>query len=266
MSGCRSHSWSRHRARAWGADGWQNRSERSDCHDHEGQTLAPDRAAWTRRLDPSPPRDHDHPSASGTPVPASAPTRRRRPGHRPRRDPRLQRARARRAGPQSAGGRPRRISDDDSRLASRRPPPIRRPSVPFTQWSLRKLAAHLAHNHGNRRVPVGREWLRLILRLEPSRQPPAFGRGLGVWSGASPRGSGGPQRPRVCPVVTSVRREGVRAIAGSPLLPAVDELDGCSVDGVRVGGAQEVLTAFDDPQFGTSGVGEHSDLLLGVGD
>lgn len=36
--------------------------------------------------------------------------------------------------------------------------------LPFTRWSLRKLANHLAHNTGARRVTVGRERLRQLLR------------------------------------------------------------------------------------------------------
>jgi hypothetical protein len=35
---------------------------------------------------------------------------------------------------------------------------------PFTRWSLRKLSAYLTHNHGTRRVVVGRERLRQFLR------------------------------------------------------------------------------------------------------
>ena len=67
--------------------------------------------------------------------------------------------------PQWAGGRPRQISDEDIAFiittATTRPGAL---GVPFTQWSVRKLAAQLAHNHGSRRVRVGRERLRLILR------------------------------------------------------------------------------------------------------
>ncbi len=63
--------------------------------------------------------------------------------------------------PQWAGGRPRRISDDDIAFivttATTRPAAL---GVPFTHWSLRKLTAHLAE----RRVRVGRERLRQILR------------------------------------------------------------------------------------------------------
>ena len=67
--------------------------------------------------------------------------------------------------PQWAGGRPRRISDGDIAFvvttATTRPETV---GCPFTQWSVRKLAAHLAHNRGRRRVRIGRERLRLILR------------------------------------------------------------------------------------------------------
>jgi transposase len=67
--------------------------------------------------------------------------------------------------PQWAGGRPRRIGEDDIAFvvttATTRPEAL---GAPFTQWSVRKLAAHLAHNRGSRRVRIGRERLRLILR------------------------------------------------------------------------------------------------------
>ena len=62
--------------------------------------------------------------------------------------------------PQSAGGRPRLISDDDIRLivtaATTRPEKL---GLPFTHWSLRKLAVHLAA----REIRVGRERLRQLL-------------------------------------------------------------------------------------------------------
>jgi transposase len=67
--------------------------------------------------------------------------------------------------PQWAGGRPRRISPDDETFivatANTRPEAL---GLPFTRWSVRKLADHLAHNHGARRVPIGRERLRQLLR------------------------------------------------------------------------------------------------------
>ena len=64
--------------------------------------------------------------------------------------------------PRWAGGRPRRISDDDVTVivaaATTRPEKL---GLPFTRWSLRKLAAHLAARP--RPVRVGRERLRQIL-------------------------------------------------------------------------------------------------------
>ncbi|MGW5582352.1 IS630 family transposase [Micromonospora chokoriensis] len=66
--------------------------------------------------------------------------------------------------PRWAGGRPRRISEDDEAFivatATTRPQAL---GQPFTRWSLRKLADYLAHNHGPRRVLVGRERLREFL-------------------------------------------------------------------------------------------------------
>ena len=66
--------------------------------------------------------------------------------------------------PHWAGGRPRRISDDDEAFivatAKARPSTLGRP---FTCWSLRKLADYLATD-ASRQVVVGRERLRLILR------------------------------------------------------------------------------------------------------
>ncbi|WP_371528614.1 IS630 family transposase [Streptomyces sp. NBC_01283] len=65
--------------------------------------------------------------------------------------------------PQWAGGRPRLISDEDRGIiiatATARPVTL---GQPFTHWSLRKLADHLAHNRG-RTVTIGRERLRQIL-------------------------------------------------------------------------------------------------------
>ena len=62
--------------------------------------------------------------------------------------------------PQWAGGRPRLISDDDIRLivtaATTRPEKL---GLPFTHWSLRKLAVHLAAGE----IRVGRERLRQLL-------------------------------------------------------------------------------------------------------
>jgi transposase len=66
--------------------------------------------------------------------------------------------------PQWAGGRPRRISDDDERFivatANTRPTTL---GQPFTRWSIRKLADHLAA-HPDRSVAVSRERLRQLLR------------------------------------------------------------------------------------------------------
>jgi transposase len=65
--------------------------------------------------------------------------------------------------PRWAGGRPRRISDDDVAFivatAKTRPETLGRP---FTHWSVRKLAAYLRRND-QRIVRIGRERLRQIL-------------------------------------------------------------------------------------------------------
>lgn len=65
--------------------------------------------------------------------------------------------------PRWAGGRPRRITTDDEAFivetATARPEAL---GLPFSRWSLRKLAAYLADN-GERVVRVGRERLRQIL-------------------------------------------------------------------------------------------------------
>jgi transposase len=75
-------------------------------------------------------------------------------------------------GPRWAGGRPRRITDADTavivKTATTRP---RKHGLPFTHWSIRKLAAYLAGRYGRtdprwapaRRVRIGRERLRQIL-------------------------------------------------------------------------------------------------------
>src|SRR5215213_1170747 len=67
--------------------------------------------------------------------------------------------------PRWAGGRPRLISDADIAFivttATTRPGAL---GVPFTHWSLRKLVAHLTECRGGRRVRVGRERLRQVLR------------------------------------------------------------------------------------------------------
>jgi transposase len=65
--------------------------------------------------------------------------------------------------PQWAGGRPRRINDEDIQVivaaATTRPEKL---GLPFTHWSVRKLAAYLACNAA-RPVAIGRERLRQIL-------------------------------------------------------------------------------------------------------
>jgi len=65
--------------------------------------------------------------------------------------------------PQWAGGRPRLISDGDIEVivAAARTRP-EKPGLPFTRWSLRKLAGYLAR-HPDRPVRTGRERLRQIL-------------------------------------------------------------------------------------------------------
>src|SRR5205823_1952684 len=66
--------------------------------------------------------------------------------------------------PKWAGGRPRRITDDDIAYivatAKTRPEKLGRP---FTCWSLRKLVVYLADNP-IRTVRIGRERLRVLLR------------------------------------------------------------------------------------------------------
>ena len=66
-------------------------------------------------------------------------------------------------GPKWAGGRPRRISPDDEayivETAKARPEKL---GWPFTRWSVRKLADHLAR-YSPRRIVVSRERLRGIL-------------------------------------------------------------------------------------------------------
>ena len=65
--------------------------------------------------------------------------------------------------PQWAGGRPRRISDENIEVivaaATTRPEKL---GQPFTRWSLRKLADYLACRPGGP-VTIGRERLRQIL-------------------------------------------------------------------------------------------------------
>jgi transposase len=68
--------------------------------------------------------------------------------------------------PQWAGGRPRLISDEDIEfvIATAKARPRSR-GCPFTHWSVRKLAAYLADNP-ERRVRIGRERLRQLLRQQ----------------------------------------------------------------------------------------------------
>ena len=65
--------------------------------------------------------------------------------------------------PNWAGGRPRRISDDDIEFiietATTRPAKLGRP---FSHWSLRKLAQHL-EQYSERKIKIGRERLRRLL-------------------------------------------------------------------------------------------------------
>jgi transposase len=64
--------------------------------------------------------------------------------------------------PEWAGGRPRLISDEDIRFATATTRPAKL-GCRFTHWSVCKLVDHLARSH-DRRVVIGREWLRQILR------------------------------------------------------------------------------------------------------
>jgi transposase len=67
--------------------------------------------------------------------------------------------------PRWAGGRPRLISDADIGFivttATTRPTKL---GCPFTRWSVRKLAAHLGGRGSERRIVIGRERLRQLLR------------------------------------------------------------------------------------------------------
>jgi transposase len=66
--------------------------------------------------------------------------------------------------PRWAGGRPRPITDEDIAFiietAKTRPGRLGRP---FTNWSVRKLADHLARHSRERRIVIGREHLRRLL-------------------------------------------------------------------------------------------------------
>jgi transposase len=63
--------------------------------------------------------------------------------------------------PQWAGGRPRLISDDDEAFIVATATTPKKLGRPFTH--MRKLTDYLATNP-TRRVPIGREWLRQLLR------------------------------------------------------------------------------------------------------
>jgi hypothetical protein len=67
--------------------------------------------------------------------------------------------------PRWAGGRPRLISDADIGFivttATTRPTKL---GCPFTRWSVRKLAAHLGGRGSERRIVIGHERLRQLLR------------------------------------------------------------------------------------------------------
>ena len=93
--------------------------------------------------------------------------------------------------PQWAGGRPRLICDDNIEViitaARTRPEKL---GLPFTRWSLRKLAGYLACQ--DRPVAIGRERLRQILHIHgsassgpgPGRSPP-IRTGMPSWTGSS---------------------------------------------------------------------------------
>ena len=94
--------------------------------------------------------------------------------------------------PRWAGGRPRRISDHGVDLvvaaATTRPEKL---GLPFTCWSLRKLAAYLAGNP-ERPVIIGRERLRQILHARGSAssgpgpgKSPVIRTGTPSWTGSS---------------------------------------------------------------------------------
>jgi transposase len=93
--------------------------------------------------------------------------------------------------PQWAGGRPRRITEDDVEFivtaATTRPGKL---GLPFTHWSLRKFTAYPAANRA-RTVRIGRERLRQILhkRGSPSSGPgpgrsPLIGIRTSSWTGS----------------------------------------------------------------------------------
>ncbi|RAO00727.1 hypothetical protein LAH08_02980 [Micromonospora noduli] len=115
---------------------------------------------------------------------------------------------------QWAGGRPRRISSGDETFiiatANNRPAKLGRP---FTCWSVRKLAEYLAHNP-DRRVVIGRERLRQLLR---STRSPSSAPRRGRSPPTRPQGEAGPHRARDRTVpAPHIRLRRVRAAHGRP--------------------------------------------------
>ncbi len=84
-------------------------------------------------------------------------------GHRPRRDPPVNKIGLACLDPRWAGGRPRLLNPDDEdfvvQTATTRPTKL---GQPFTRWSIRKLAAYLRKVQG-RVIRIGREALRCLL-------------------------------------------------------------------------------------------------------
>ena len=96
--------------------------------------------------------------------------------------------------PQWAGGRPRRITTEQRRLiittATQRPTSL---DMPFTRWSIRKLAQYLATKPGPK-VTVSRERLRQILAEEDITITFQRTRDLEGVAGSPPGGEAGPHR------------------------------------------------------------------------
>ncbi|MFI0411772.1 helix-turn-helix domain-containing protein [Actinomadura sp. 3N508] len=145
--------------------GWAgDRTGQSTAVDRRrGPAAAADRAAGQARIDPGPQGDDHHGVGVRNTGPGDHPPGRRRPRHRPGGDPCLQRTGLACLDPNWAGGRPRLISDEDIAFiietAQTRPTKLGRP---FTRWSVRKLASHLA-DHAERKIRIGRERLRQVL-------------------------------------------------------------------------------------------------------
>jgi transposase len=143
--------------------------------------------------------------------------------------------------PRWAGGRPRRISDEDQAFiietATTRAEKLDRP---FTHWSIRKLAQYLADNPV-RTVAVGRERLRQLLRRNkisfqrtvPGRSPPTRTRRPNstasrrsppsIWTGVSPSTSSGrcpSAPPTAAPGNPSRNQTGYRPPTGAPTASA----------------------------------------------